>query len=283
MRLQIPMNSGNSLVEFTSLQMAGRKGFGAYTLAIVLRGYSSAIGKMISITNINISILDQNNSGSLLLGCLSSNQVAYFGQYAREEQLTFEFQLSASHLEALEEYRHDCDLNLSLWLRATVVDGTSISGACHNSSVSITRERWLDALFSMGYKKTLLFEVPVPIQEGLISNLIDKAQYQIAIGHYKDAVMQCRRIIEAVENIRSDNTESKMANKKLVAGDREAMTVRERMLSMREQVKNVCQLSAHGDEEFTRSQAKSILGLTLTLLAEPTVGFVLPDSMSQNN
>lgn len=47
----------------------------------------------------------------------------------------------------------------------------------------------------------------------------------------------------------------------------------ERLLSLREQLKNVCQLGAHGSEEFTRSQAKAILGMTMTLLAEPTVGF----------
>ncbi len=42
---------------------------------------------------------------------------------------------------------------------------------------------------------------------------------------------------------------------------------------MREQLKNVCQLGAHGDESFTRSQAKSILAMTMALLAEPTIGF----------
>ena len=36
--------------------------------------------------------------------------------------------------------------------------------------------------------------------------------------------------------------------------------------------KNICQLGAHGTEEFTCSQAKAVLGMTMALLAEPTVG-----------
>lgn len=47
----------------------------------------------------------------------------------------------------------------------------------------------------------------------------------------------------------------------------------DRLLSLREQLKNVCQLGAHGTEDFTRSQAKAVLGMTMALLAEPTVGF----------
>ena len=59
---------------------------------------------------------------------------------------------------------------------------------------------------------------------------------------------------------------------------REAMTAIERMLSLREQLKNICQLGGHDldnyeDGEFTRSQARVVLGMTMTLLAEPTVGF----------
>jgi hypothetical protein len=52
-------------------------------------------------------------------------------------------------------------------------------------------------------------------------------------------------------------------------------------LNLREQIKNVCQLGAHGNKIFTRSQAKAILGITLSLLAEPTVGFARIESASE--
>lgn len=62
--------------------------------------------------------------------------------------------------------------------------------------------------------------------------------------------------------------------------ERKNMSSDERLLSLREQLKNVCQLGAHGSESFTRSQAKAVLGMTMALLAEPTVGFVSSQEMN---
>lgn len=45
------------------------------------------------------------------------------------------------------------------------------------------------------------------------------------------------------------------------------------LMDLREQLKNVCQLGAHGSEPFSQSQARTVLGMTKVLLAEPTVGF----------
>lgn len=54
---------------------------------------------------------------------------------------------------------------------------------------------------------------------------------------------------------------------------REGMTPIERMLATRETLKSICHLGPHGSEQFTRSQAKAVLAMTLSLLAEPTIGF----------
>lgn len=50
---------------------------------------------------------------------------------------------------------------------------------------------------------------------------------------------------------------------------------------MQEQVKNICHLGAYGSESFTRTQAKAVLGMTIALLAKPTVGFVFPEITNQ--
>jgi hypothetical protein len=119
-----------------------------------------------------------------------------------------------------------------------------------------------------------LFEVPLPNASGDLKALFSKAQEFIEIGHYKDAVMQCRHIVEQVEALREDKQASAAANKKAHSSDRKDMSSIERLMSLREQLKNICQLGAHGNEEFTRSQARAVLGMTMALLAEPTVGFV---------
>ena len=61
------------------------------------------------------------------------------------------------------------------------------------------------------------------------------------------------------------------------------MSVNERMLCMREQLKNICQLGAHGSDDFSRSQTKAIFATTVSLLSEPTVGFCERYSEENNN
>jgi len=58
------------------------------------------------------------------------------------------------------------------------------------------------------------------------------------------------------------------------SNDRQDINAVERLLSLREKLKNVCQLGVHGTEEFTRSQKKAVLSITMALLAEPTAGFL---------
>jgi hypothetical protein len=141
------------------------------------------------------------------------------------------------------------------------------------TDIKVPREQWLGALKNAGYRSTLLFEVPLPDTSGDLEALFSKAQELIEIGHYKDAVLKCRLIVEQVESVREDKQASASANKLAHSSERRDMSSIDRLLSLREQLKNVCQLGAHGTEDFTRSQAKAVLGMTMALLAEPTVGF----------
>ena len=75
-------------------------------------------------------------------------------------------------------------------------------------------------------------------------------------------------LLETAGNKREAVAENCMAH----SDSRKGMTSIERLLSLREQLKNVCQLGGHGREAFTRSQALSVLGMTMALVSEPTVG-----------
>ena len=194
------------------------------------------------------------------------------------EQLLFETVLTKEQVNALEEYRQEQDLTLNVGLRALMSSAEGLLSHFDTTDILIPREQWLNALKSAGFRQTLLFEIPLPSVSENLSAILSKAQEFIETGHYNDAVTQCRKIIEALEGLRGDKGAALKANKKLVGnGGRQSMTVIERMLAMREQVKNICQLGVHGDEPFTRSQARAVLAATLSLLAEPTVGFASSD------
>lgn len=274
MRISISEN-GDAIAEFDQLKIHGREALGGYAFTFVLRGTRKACEKNISIFDIRLSIALLEPIKPLVNLISTSNQCIQCHPYPNSgEQLAFEMVLTKEQINALEEYRQDNDLKLNFGLRALTLSGSVPTSSYDISDVIIQREQWLQALNSAGFRQTILFEVPLPSVSDDFTNLYSKAQCFIETGHYKESVIQCRHIIEKIEAIREDKAQSSEANKKAHnRQERQSMNSIERLLSIREQLKNVCQLGAHGDESFTRSQAKSILAMTMALLAEPTIGF----------
>lgn len=271
MRLPIRHN-GNYIVEFERLTVHGREAAGGYGFAFLMRGGRLPCQSKMAIFDISLSISLADPMRPIVASIPSSDRMIQCHSFASSEQAVFETVLSREQVNALEEYRQDRDLKLNLGLKALIASDDQLVPSFDCGDISIPREQWLDALRNAGYRNTLLFEIPLPTTSGDIDKVFSKAQEFIETGHYKDAVMQCRHIIEQVETIRGDKKESGSANKMAHSSDRKDMNATERLLSLREQLKNICQLGAHGTGEFTRSQAKAVLGMTMVLVAEPTVG-----------
>jgi len=272
MRLPISYN-GNYVIEFESLTVHGREAAGGYGLTLLMRGNRKPCQSKIVIFDISLSVSLTDSIRPLLVSIPSSGRLIKCHDFPGSEQIVFETVLNREQVNALEEYRQEKDLKLNLGLRALVASGDELLPSFDSVLISIPREQWLDALKNAGCRNTLLFEVPLPATSSDETALFSKAQEFIETGHYQDAVMQCRRIVERIESTRGDKQASALANKTAHSRERSGMSSIERLLSLREQLKNICHLGAHGTEEFTRSQAKAVLGMTMALLAEPTVGF----------
>lgn len=280
MRISI-RHSSNNLIEFDQLQINGRKALGGYAFTFTLKGKRAPMEPSVTILNLCLSVATTNQKELIASSILSSTQLIQCSQYPNSEQISFEIIFTKEQVNSLEEYRQEKDFQLALGLSAVTSSEGQIWPSLDISDVIIPRESWLNALRDAGFRQTILFEVPLPEMDKELDSLVSKAQEFIEIGHYKDAVMQCRHIIEAIESVRGDRKLSGAANEKAHGNGRKDMTSIERMLSLREQIKNVCQLGAHGSESFTRTQAKTVLVITMALLAEPTVGFVFPETTNQ--
>lgn len=273
MRISIRKNS-SYIIEFDQLIVSGREAAGGYAFSFTLRGSRPACSAPVSIFDISLSLSLSDPVRPLLNAVPSSTQVVQCHSFANNtEQIHFECVLTKGQVNAIEDYRLEGDLKLNVGLRALTTSSDGLLTSFDVADVVVPREHWLNALKSAGFRKTLLFEVPLPTVSEELSGLMGKAQEFIETGHYKDAVMQCRHIIEQIEKVRDDKRQSSAANAKAHSKERQDMSSIERLLSLREQLKNVCQLGAHGSECFTRSQAKTVLAMTMALLAEPTVGF----------
>ena len=274
MRISIQHNS-TRLIEFDQLILSGREAANGYAFSFSLLGSRQACSSLISIFDLSLALSLSAPVRPLLTAVPSSNKVVQCQNFPNNsEQLHFEFVLTKDQVNAIEGYRQERDLKLNVGLRALTTSSDGLLSSFDAADIVIPREHWLNALRNAGFRQTLLFEVPLPKVSEELAAILGKAQEFIETGHYKDAVMQCRHIIERVETLRDDRNSAIAASKKTQnRQDRESMTSIERMLSLRETLKGICHLGAHGSESFTRSQARVVLGMTLSLLAEPTVGF----------
>lgn len=274
MRISIRHNN-TYIIEFSQFVIHGRLAAGGYAFTVSMRGGRQASGRPFTIFDINLAISLADLSNPLLLSIPSSSRMVECTIYPNNnEQVSFEFILDKMQINAIEEYRQDRDLKLNISLRALMTSTDALLSSFDATDIVVPRESWLKALENSGFRKTILFEVPLPSVPDYISSLISNAQEFIEIGHYKQAVTQCRLIIERIETLRNDKRSSVEAVRKTKdQKEREGMTPIERMLATRETLKSICHLGPHGSEQFTRSQAKAVLAMTLSLLAEPTVGF----------
>ncbi|MBZ9612690.1 hypothetical protein [Rheinheimera maricola] len=268
-------HNGSEIIEIYEASVNGKKAAGGYGFTLIFQSSHRGFEPPIMIFDIRLTLELLEPRIVIANSILSSNQLITCKNYPSREQIFFEFVLSKEQLNFIEENRQDRDLKLNVWLRnVSFQDGMNTANS-DTAEVSILRDHWLKALKDAGFRQTVLFEIPMPDCAGEPEKLIAKAQEFIEVGHYKDAVMQCRCIIEHIEEVRGDKRDSAEANRLAHAKSeqRQQMSAEQRLLSIREQLKNVCQLGAHGSEQFTRSQAKAVLGMTMVLLAEPTVGY----------
>lgn len=272
LRLSIRDN-GRYLIEFDRLDVQGRKAISGCGLVFSLKGSSPGSEKRVNIFDIQLGLYQSEDSKLVIPVLPCADLLRETSEYSSSnENFHFEAVLTSEQINAIEGFRQDGDLKLILTLKALLSSSLGLSNSYERSEVVVPREQWLQALKSSGFCRTVLYEIPLPASDVDIEGLLAKARGFIETGHYNDAVMQCRHIIESLEELRGDKRQAQAANRMAHSDSRKDMTSIERLLSLREQLKNVCQLGGHGREAFTRSQALSVLGMTMALVSEPTVG-----------
>jgi len=273
MSLRVGGHSGPMVGEIKGIEIHGGSGVGTYLLYLRLNVVVNNLNGKAILNQLSCRL--ESGGQSVAQGFFEGAPVVEWSQYTSDAYLGFNFHLTGSQLNGLELLRHDNDLGFGVWL----------SGICHyegkadsfsdRGEFNVLKQEWLRALGQMNYKKTLLFELEMPsaniLGEQVIS-LLEKAQSHILNGTFEEAVASCRKVIELVETQRGDKADAASAANSYKNNRRE-MTVCQRMLFLREALKNITHLANHANEDsFSRYQAQSVLGMTVALLSSPEVG-----------
>ncbi len=131
--------------------------------------------------------------------------------HAWSYQLTFEHELTPTHVEAIENARQGEQVGLELVVQLIIEDtnptrtaGREWSGPGEIVRFDISRDQWSDILEGMGYGRNLLVAVPLvsagdaPDWAGA-TQAFERAEKSLRDGLPRETVAYCREVLESLQ------------------------------------------------------------------------------------
>lgn len=197
--------------------------------------------------------------------------------YAQTAALMFELLLPASTIDKIEVHRAGGDFEIFLQLTGERIEATHPE--YDDVLFRIGQSHWVTVLEQMNFGAFLLCEIPIELgdDEELkdVWAAVSRARELLYNGHYRNAVVECRKALEtAMKQFTMDvdiRSAAKRSRGKLP--ERQSMSKRERLLSLVDAATQVMHLAAHPDTnndvvDFSRREALLILSITATAISE---------------
>lgn len=274
MSIDITNSSMTRIAEARHIRVNGYRGVGAYTAVVTLDLSLTAVKTRTELRRLAIRLRLPPDRGGGIIGSgeLEDHGIISLLEYATQRNVSFLVPLSPHQVAALEQYRSGGDLQMAVWLFGEIWKDATCEHFATTGTITVTQQEWLAALQEMGFRRTLLFGLTLPDPEDentkALASLLDAARAHLLKGHYDESVASCRKAIELIEKKNVDQVAARRARKKYEES-REEMDVHERLLMVREVLKNVSHLGVHYNESpgFSRDQAYTVLGMTVALLS----------------
>lgn len=270
MRISLESPSGFSVAELREVKVHGLPGIGGYTLVLILHFTGNRPRAETYLRNISIRVEWGDNTQSMLgtaiPDCLQPIRVT---EFSSDIQIGFRLHLSAAQIEDIEKRRNGGEFKFGIWLFGELEQESETNSIYGKSEFSIRQQDWIEALQRMEYRNTMLFELPVPNPDSPVGEIVNKAQAFLYKGEYDHAVILCRQAIEKTEGLVGDKSAVNRAVIKY-RDNRKEMDPTERLLFVREALKNATHVAVHHTENhygYSREQAKAILATTIALLS----------------
>jgi len=278
MAIQINDPSGCTLTDVRQIKVSGLPGAGSHTLAIILELTNNQTKSETFLRNVAVR-LELGGNEQRMIGFAIPEQGQSIRIIPGHQVVGFRFVLAPGQLEAIETIRSGGDLKLKLWFTGEVVEMSTpprTTGPITALGEYLVRQQeWIGALERMGYRKTLLFEFPLPDDEEAserATHIIKEAQNHLLRGQYDECVGKCRNLIEAYPPSNEHQSLLQEARRKQQNREqkvRESMEIPERLAILRDAVRNATHLAHHYNpgSGYSRDQAKAVLGAAVAVLS----------------
>lgn len=194
------------------------------------------------------------------------------GLISQPTTILYDLLLSPSAIEAVERLRGGESIQFRLKIQAHLTRGAETLAANDEIQFCVVQSDWIAVLEQMGYRKTLLLELPIPQgDEGSVPQRhLDTARSHMLRGHYEDAVASCRKALEGWTTQRAEGEAVRKARETKRTASR-SLTLFDRELLLRDAATNFADLAHHADEvasaeSYSRDDAAMMMAITAAIL-----------------
>lgn len=271
--MSITASNGLIIVAFEVKSLHGSPALGAYVLKFSVE-YSMPAHENANVffhkTLAKVYVGEEN----VFLGMATPEQPKTFKPLINPQKggLLYEIILSKEPLEEIEKLRAGKNIDFRLDISGEYHDDYNQSCASESIRFKSNQNEWIEALKSMGFKGSVIFELPMDIDPTddvkTALAVIEKAEEHLYYGKYDDVVAKCRIALDSIitnwgkiDSVRS----SVKTNKK-------GMTKQQRFFNVVDQIIHLTHLAHHPGEDgeyvsFTRSEAVFVLGSTISAIS----------------
>lgn len=275
MSISLQNPQGCRVAELREVKVHGSPGVGCYTLVLNLHFTPTQPKANANIRNLFIRLEWSDDSQRMIGTALPDSSLPIpISSFSTNVTISFRLPISSAQIEDIETRRNGGNFSLRMWFSAELDQDGEFKGISDLHVFTVRQQEWIEALEQMEYRRTLLFELPVPTSDSPIGELVRRAQTFLFKGDYDQAVALCRQAIEKIEAQLGDQSSASRAVEKYRT-NRKEMDETERLLFLREALKHTTHSAVHHNDNhygYSRNQAKAILGTTITLLGSAFSG-----------
>lgn len=263
------------------LGVSGAPAAGAYllrfSLSLQVKEWPERQGLVLSLDRARLAVKGEDDS-PVFLGFASpeSTVLIRLSAHSYVSNCLFDCLLIPSAMVAIEAIRAGGDLEFSLKLQGHTTFEVESMPLADELSCRVNQKDWLRVLREVGFRDTLLFEVPLPKKgESYVARsaieFLHRAREHPLSGHYDESVATCRRAIESLEAF-LDATHDRRTAVVAYQTDKKSMTRSQRADLVREAIVHFSHPSHHGEfnsveDDVSRHDATMALGVTAALFA----------------